>query len=159
MKPTNYLIAILALFLTVHSFSQERTQGPDQDKIKAYKIAFLTEKLDLTSKEAEKFWPIYNEMSEKIEKFRKEARKDMMKQVKDAGGVEAITEEQSWAIVKRNMEMQKTMIAFEESMIEKLKEVLPNKKILKLQIAEREFKKELFEKLRERRKQMREKRN
>ena len=41
------------------------------------KIAFITEKLSLTTKEAQSFWPIYNEYSQKIEKLRKTKRSDL----------------------------------------------------------------------------------
>jgi hypothetical protein len=148
---------MIVLFMTLAVFSQRK--GPDHDKVRTYKIAYITEKLELTPEEAQQFWPVYNEMSAEIEKYRKETRRDMMKAVKEAGGVDQVSETESWKIVKKNIEIQKKMIAMEESMLNKLRKVLPNKKILKLQIAEREFKKVLFEKLRERRKKFREKRN
>ena len=134
---------------------QERIQS----RIESQRVAFITQKLDLSPTEAQRFWPIYNEMSGKIERFRKETRRNILKQVREAGGIDNISETNAWLIVTKNMEMQKTLVTFEETLITKLKEFLPNKKILKLQIAEREFKKELFEKLREKRKKFREKRN
>jgi len=36
-------------------------QNPNLERLNAYKIAFFTRRLDLTSPEAEKFWPVYNE--------------------------------------------------------------------------------------------------
>ena len=48
----------IVVFITSSVFSQKR--GENKEKIKALKIAYLTEKLDLSSNEAEKFWPIYN---------------------------------------------------------------------------------------------------
>ena len=35
-----------------------------KEKIRAYKVAFLTEKLNLSAKEAQKFWPLYNEFDQ-----------------------------------------------------------------------------------------------
>src|SRR5512133_1287019 len=40
-------------------------QNPNLDKLNAYKIAFFTRRLNLTSQEAEKFWPVYNEFQSK----------------------------------------------------------------------------------------------
>lgn len=37
--------------------------GPDFDQIMSQKIAFFTKELDLSTAEAEKFWPVYNEYS------------------------------------------------------------------------------------------------
>lgn len=36
-------------------------QNPNLDKLNTYKIGFFTRKLNLTSQEAERFWPVYNE--------------------------------------------------------------------------------------------------
>lgn len=48
-----------------HFYPQNRTKEVPQDggweAIKAQKVAFLTQQIDLTSQEAQKFWPIYNE--------------------------------------------------------------------------------------------------
>ena len=50
---------LLTVFLTCIGFgllySQDRS-----DRIEALKIAFITKQLQLSSQEAEKFWPVYN---------------------------------------------------------------------------------------------------
>lgn len=41
-------------------------QNPQNiEKLNAYKIAFFTRKMNLTSAEAEKFWPVYNDFQNK----------------------------------------------------------------------------------------------
>lgn len=45
-----------------------------RDRLKAISIAYLTKELELTSAEAEKFWPVYNRYTEEI---RKEIRKSV----------------------------------------------------------------------------------
>ncbi len=68
MNINKYIATLgLLLFLTVASFAQDR---PDREKIKALKVAFITERLDLSSKEAQLFWPIYNEQGSKMEDLR-----------------------------------------------------------------------------------------
>lgn len=50
---------LLLLLLTSFSFyAQSDTIKDKKEQIKALKVAFLTTKLDLTAREAEKFWPI-----------------------------------------------------------------------------------------------------
>ena len=44
--------------------------GQRVEKIQALKIAFITQKLDLSAAEAEKFWPIYNEYEREINTLR-----------------------------------------------------------------------------------------
>lgn len=37
----------------------------DERKLEAQRIAYITNKLDLSSEESIKFWPVYNEYSKK----------------------------------------------------------------------------------------------
>ena len=41
-----------------------------KDKMNAMKAAYVTEELNLSTEEAQRFWPIYNEMNDKIEDLR-----------------------------------------------------------------------------------------
>ena len=55
-------ILITALFFGCFSFvsAQNESKEKRSEKIQALKIAFITQKLELTSDEAQKFWPVYN---------------------------------------------------------------------------------------------------
>jgi len=57
---------LLILFLMIGSLSQIKAQEPNGEKIQSLKIAFITQKLQLTPDEAQKFWPIYNEYDNEI---------------------------------------------------------------------------------------------
>ena len=59
------LIPILILFISFSAFAQRGEQI--EERIKAQKIAFISDKLQLTSEEAQQFWPIYNAFEAKIE--------------------------------------------------------------------------------------------
>jgi hypothetical protein len=61
------LFSILSIFAFTVTIAQEK-HGPTNEmfeKIKAEKISFFTEKLSLTSTEAQAFWPVYNEFEKK----------------------------------------------------------------------------------------------
>ena len=58
MKTITSIVFIISF--SILSFSQG-----NRDKIKTLKIAFITEKLDLSEQEAQKFWPIYNKYDKK----------------------------------------------------------------------------------------------
>ena len=45
----------------IFPFIKLPAQNPNLEKLNTYKIGFFTKKLNLTSSEAEKFWPVYNE--------------------------------------------------------------------------------------------------
>lgn len=50
------------------SFLKAQDENGDKraDKIQALKIAFITQKLELTSEEAQKFWPVYGQYENEI---------------------------------------------------------------------------------------------
>lgn len=52
---------------------------PPKERIKALKVAYITKELNLTSAEAEKFWPVYNDYFAEIEKVIKEQEPDELK--------------------------------------------------------------------------------
>jgi hypothetical protein len=64
---------IILMALMVFPIMRVSSQNPDQDpnqkpgleKLNAYKIAFFTRRLNLTSQEAERFWPVYNEFQDR----------------------------------------------------------------------------------------------
>ena len=47
------------LFLLMASISFAQGFRDKKEKVKALKVAYITEQLDLTTEEAQKFWPIY----------------------------------------------------------------------------------------------------
>ena len=65
-----YLLIILALVGSISFANAQKEGGQRSEKIQALKIAFITQKLHLTSAEAEKFWPVYNEYTNEIRNLR-----------------------------------------------------------------------------------------
>ncbi|MEO8412287.1 MAG: hypothetical protein ABI472_01455 [Ginsengibacter sp.] len=60
---------ILIFFMMLGSFSAIKAQEGDEtraEKIEALKIAFITQKLELSPDEAQKFWPVYNQYENEI---------------------------------------------------------------------------------------------
>lgn len=57
MKRVVIVILIILGFPGIRSAAQ----NPNLEKLNNYKIGFFTRRLNLTSGEAEKFWPVYNE--------------------------------------------------------------------------------------------------
>jgi hypothetical protein len=55
-------VLILTLFFGSFSFAVAQNDNKESrtEKVQALKIAFITQKLELTSTEAQKFWPVYN---------------------------------------------------------------------------------------------------
>lgn len=69
-----YIIIMLMLFYS-NIFSQEcKNYAQHKQKIEAEKVAYITEKLNFSVEEAQKFWPVYNQLEDKKEQFHKQKR-------------------------------------------------------------------------------------
>jgi hypothetical protein len=138
-------ILIFALFIGLFSGSlcaQHNNERRDE-KIKAFRIAIFTEKLNLTSKEAESFWPVYNEFL-----TNREALNEQMKPGKQLDSMsDAEVEEQ----IKKHFERQTKELDLERELYQKLRNILPARKIAKLPLAERQFRESLIQKVKEKR--------
>ena len=71
----------ILLCITVTTFCAVRAQDDtgnktDVGRLQAYKIAFLTKRLNLSPEEAQKFWPIYNRYQDEIRTARQDNRKN-----------------------------------------------------------------------------------
>ena len=154
MKKITY---ILILFLSITSVIAQKKKKFNKKKFRAYKVSYLTEQLDLTEKEAEKFWPIYNAYDKKIHKLRYKERYILGREVKEAGGVDSLSEKKSEEIAKKIMSSKKEAYKLTSTFFSKLPRILSYKKILKLEIAEKSFHSKLIRKLRKKRKSIKSK--
>ena len=71
------LLMILMFVLGAAGFAMAQDEGDgknDGGKIEALKIAYLTKKLNLSTEEAQKFWPIYNTYIKEVRQTRIDAR-------------------------------------------------------------------------------------
>ncbi|TXD48269.1 sensor of ECF-type sigma factor [Polaribacter sp. IC073] len=136
---------ILTLFLTAfQAFGQHSQES--RDKIKALKVAFLTQELKLTSMEAEKFWPVYNKHEEEIDLLRTKVRLEFKKKIKEVGDLNNLDESQAKKLVLLKLDLEKKMVAGKIDFNTTVSKFLSYKKIMKLHLSEREFARELMRK-------------
>lgn len=142
----------VSLFCTLSIHSQKKKES--REKIKALKIAYITEQLNLTSTEAEKFWPIYNAYNREQNSLRSTYKTNIKKKVKNnTGGLENINEEEAKRLISLKLLTDKELYESQNKFINQIKGILPYSKILKLQIAEMEFGRKLMRKYRHQKKQ------
>lgn len=139
----NTFIFILFLLTSIQFLGQEKER---REKIKALKIAYLTEELQLTSAEAQKFWPIYNKHEENLEILRNTGRSEIKKKIKEAGSLSNLEEAEAKKFVLLRIELDNKTAIEKEEFTSKLSSFLSYKKIMKLHIAEREFFRKLMQK-------------
>lgn len=146
MKKTIYLL--LAVLFSSFAFSQGIKEK--KEKIKALKVAFITEKLSLTSDEAQKFWPIYNAFDEKQFEIRHHKLRKVMDKI-EGEGIENIDEKEAQALLNEVESSEDQLHQLKKKFVIDLQKVLPAKKIILLKKAEEEFNRKLLREMRERR--------
>lgn len=151
--PSNYIYrSILSLTIclfSIYGYSQKPTeaQPTKRDKIEQLKIAFITKELDLTTDEAEKFWPAYNEMTTALKKEKK-ARRTKSNELKTKFEMLSDAEIQKKATEILDSQIAEAKLKKEHT--EKIAKIIGYKKTVQLLNVEQRFKKELLNKLNER---------
>lgn len=125
-----------------------QAQGPVRDRIKTLKVAFITERVGLTSKEAQQFWPIYNEHEETLENIRQRERRELQARI---SGTQGLSDSDAEALLNNMLELQNERHRAEQEFISDIRTVIPAKKVLLLIKAEDDFKKQLLQQYRKRR--------
>lgn len=115
-------------------------------EIKAQKTAFLTQRLDLSPAEAEKFWPLYNQFDKELDANRKEMRADHKAMKKDT----ELTEAEASAAIEKEMAGRQKELDIRKKYAADFKKTIGAVKTLKLGKAERDFRKELIKRFRDR---------
>jgi hypothetical protein len=123
-------------------------QGERHKKIKALKTAYITEQLNLSSEEAEKFWPVYNDFDAKMTTLRKEERRDIFEKIRM--GMDAMSDEEANQLLDKVIAFKSMELQYNTEMVQGLRKVLSPKKIIKLKKVEEDFKRQLLERFRDR---------
>ena len=136
-------ILFLVVFLSITNFASAQRGGGDKNKMESYRIAYITDKLSLTAEEAQRFWPIYNQFRDQLKEIRKDA--------KGQKAIGDMTDSEAESAINGNFEREEKISALKKEYVKKLKGVIPPKKIAQLQQVEQDFKKEVLQRMKDRR--------
>ena len=152
MKTLQIYVIVAIFFISGLSFGQE-VKNPGE-KVRSLKIAYITQELELTAKEAEEFWPVYNEYDRKIRGLERNERMKVRTIIKESNGYKNLTDNQADEILNRIYKIERQIFDTKKEMDQKLSKVISKKKILRLKHIEREFVRNLMNRLRSRKKRM-----
>ncbi|WP_073244944.1 hypothetical protein [Maribacter aquivivus] len=139
----NKVIITIFLFVTTLSFGQ---RNHDWEKINTLKVAFITEKLSLSSKEAQEFWPVYNEYQEKRNLLRKKSHNQIRGKMKDT---DALTEKEAENLLALHLQIEEEEEILDTNFLKNVSKVISAKKTLLLLRSEEEFKRQLMKQYRQ----------
>ncbi len=143
MKKVISVLCLLAVLAT-GALAQEQQRGRQgrggegwRERVRAEKVAFLTEQIDLTESEAQVFWPIYNQ----IQKEQREAFEAVRKayEAMEKGVNEGKTGKEMEKLVEAYVDAKDKNEGIETKYLNKLMKSLPAEKVARYYVAEEKF--------------------
>jgi hypothetical protein len=146
-------LGTVAVMMSLTSMAQEteELERPQQDpkaqeKINNLRIAFLTERLGLTSDQAEKFWPVYREFAMERSKIRNEMR-DLRQQI-DPKNPDPKKQQE---LIDLGLKVKQRELDLEKDYSGRLLKVITAQQVLNLRQAEQDFRVMLINQINQRR--------
>ena len=90
---TKINLLFITLIFSIHSFAQPK-YDEKKEQIKALKVGYITSELGLTTDEATKFWPIYNDYDDKQFELRHQKMKVFKNKLND-GSINKMTDKEA----------------------------------------------------------------
>ncbi len=139
MKTILYTILLLTGSLTL-------TVQPNKDRIEAMKVSFITRELDLSTEEAQVFWPVYNQMQADIEEIHRERQELHQRHQR----LDTMSDRDVELLVDKALQLDEQELAIRRKYTAELKKVISVRKVARLQAAEKEFRALLLNELQRR---------
>jgi len=118
-------------------------QRPIQERVEAMRSAYITDYLQLSTEEAQIFWPIYNEY--------KASEKTIRQEYRVKGDIRMMTDQEAEQVVLRSFEREEKLLDLRKEYYQRLQQAVPIRKIALLPEAERKFKEKILKEIQQRR--------
>ena len=144
-----YLFVSLLMFLAaITASAQDNKRKPhfSPEEFQAKQRAYITEKAELTTEEADAFFPLFFELQKKKFELERNARKDFKRQ-----RGEKMSEEECRKFVYNMADVKIEVAKLEREYTDKYLQVLSPCKVRRVQFAEGSFQRDLMKKMTERR--------
>ncbi len=143
---------IILILLVISSLNSAlaQNQGERFKRIKALKTAFITDRLELSPSEAEKFWPVYNKYEAELNELEFTKRRRIHIERTKYESFDAISNTEAKKLLTSFQDIKMQTLKKEGEKMEDLSKIISPQQMLKLIKAEDDFRKELFKMLRER---------
>lgn len=138
------VLFLLMCVLTVATASAQQAatdKEKNRERIKALKVAYITEQLNLKADQAEKFWPVYN----KFEKEKWALRKDFFNKYKNDNPTATTTTAREY--IDDNLEYQEKELDLKKKYKDELLKTISAEQLAKLYQSEKGFRQMLLKEL------------
>jgi len=140
----NKIILFLVLVF-IGGFTAKAQDDDRADRFRAQRVSFLTERMKLSSTEAQRFWPVYNEYSEKRDKINIEKIK-LNRYVSQFAN--SINDKEANELADKFILLEKQDVQLREDYHKKFTSIVSARKVLLLYQGETQFKAYLLKQIR-----------
>lgn len=133
------------------SISTIRAQIPARERMDAYKIAFFTRKMNLSSQEAEKFWPVYNEYTQQRNQLQME-KQTIMRTFNQSEST--LSDKEISELSNKYLDILVKESAIAVDFHKKVMQILTPGKVIRMYQAENQYRLQLLNELQNRKPQM-----
>lgn len=144
-----FIIWVLGMTIaSTMAFAQRNHDNSQFEEFKSQKISFITEKLNLSPREAQEFWPVYNQFEKEKMELQK-TRRELEQKTRDENL--KMSDQEIIRITRNIASTFKKESELIESYNERFLKILPPQKVLLLYRAENQFRVHMFEQFKKRR--------
>jgi len=144
MKKIYTLLLFFVTFLALGQNLENRVE-----RVQALRVAYISDKLNLTPDEAQRFWPVFNQFDDKMDHLRKQKRQLLFKLRPE--NASKLSEKETNALMEEDDQLEQEIQNNRRMLVKNLQGVIPNQKILMLRQIEVEFKQKLLNQIKNRR--------
>lgn len=130
------------------SFSQGGRSQADRDKIQAARIAFLTNRLDLSVDQAKVFWPIFNEYDSKKSVLSRDYGQKK-REIFEHSEQKSLSEDDAKKMLDIYLEQKQAELDLEKIYLKRFDEVLDAQQVWKVITFDSDFRRSLMRKISE----------
>jgi len=132
------ILLLCFLAITANFYGQRKA---NHEKIKTLKVAFITERLNLSSSEAQAFWPVYNEHEAKMADYRKKERSEIRVNMRN---INDLSENDTDKMLQLALQLETEKAKLKLAYYKKMSSIIASKKTMLLMKAEEDFKRQLI---------------
>jgi hypothetical protein len=140
------LVALLLLTLfSIETQAQHRAGGQNIQRVQAAKVGYITERLDLTPEQAERFWPVYRRYQAEQRALRRPAVAAAREHIRASTEKSEAQLRQS---IDDNLKMQEERLALKRKYKDEFLRVISAQQLMELYKAEQDFNRLLLQRVR-----------
>ncbi len=137
------LIIVIFILVSGSVFAQQKQDRQAYwDHIKALKVAYITQEMNMDTEFAQKFWPIYNNYE--CERFDLHKKEHV-----DLDNINELSEDQATKLLNQFVEVEKQEYVIKKQLFNDLRQIMSATQIIKLHKIESDFNKKLLKEYRE----------